>query len=526
MSILLVGLNHHTAPIALRERLALDACGLRMALEEFHCTYIEPHETASAIPHGGHNRPQRMLSECCIISTCNRFELYAVTPDTSELTDEQGWETLLQFIARLQDISVEDLRPHLYLRAGQDAVVHLMRVAAGLDSLVLGEPQILGQVNRAYKEATVTDTAGPLLSHLFMAAIGAGKRARNETDISRYTTSISHAAANLARHTLGDLSQLRVLIVGAGEMARLAGEAITMQGARHITVINRTYSSAERLAADIDGEPVLWERLHEQLTAVDLVLSATGAPHTVIHRHEVAAALAGRNGRPLAFFDVALPRDVEEAVAELPGVRCYSVDDLQAVVDDNMAQRRAEVPAVEAVVAQEAAYFHEWLLARGVVPVLVAMREQARTVAAAEVAEAMRRVRRVVPEEGEAVEAVLERMAHRLVNKLLHQPTVRLKEHAAAGDGYLYAHAVRDLFALEPQRPEPAPSKAQVQPSAAGDTLSQAADTCTSCTVCTTWPDADGAVPTETVLHAHTPCAQTDASHSLLALAQEAVYNG
>lgn len=531
MSILLVGLNHNTAPISLRERLALDPCGLRMALEEFHRTYIEPYENTSGLQHHSHNSAQRMLSECCIISTCNRFEMYAVMPDTSGLTSEQGWETLLQFIARLQDLSVEELRPHLYLHADHSAVRHLMQVAAGIDSLVLGEPQILGQVNRAYKEATLTDTAGPLLSHLFMAAIGAGKRARNETSISRHTTSISHAAANLAHQTLGDLSRLRVLVVGAGEMARLAGEAITMHGAQYVTVINRTYSSAERLAANIDGEAVVWTHLHEQLTRVDLVLSATGAPHTVIHREEVAAAMAERNGRPLAFFDVALPRDVEAAVAELPGVRCYSVDDLQAVVDENMAQRRAEIPAVEAVIAEEAAYFHEWLLERSVVPVLVAMREEARSVAAAEVAESMRRVHRVAPDESEALERVLERMAHRLVNKLLHQPTVRLKEHAAEGDGYFYAHAVRDLLALDPQRLLPAPT---AEP--AIEMPEKIVDSCTSCTACTTWsdhrphhephhePHPDKVVRSIYKFATTTPCATRNGLHPLLTLAQEAVY--
>jgi glutamyl-tRNA reductase len=384
-----------------------------------------------------------------------------------------------------------------------------MRVAAGLDSLVLGEAQILGQVNRAYRDAVLHNTAGAVLSHLFMRAIHAGKRARNETGISRYTTSISHAAANLARTRLGALDRLHALVVGAGEMARLAAEAIQMQGVGRITVINRTYSSAERLAADVGGEAVPWEQLDELLAQVDLVMSATGAPHVVIRRADAERAMVRRNGRMLAFFDVALPRDVEEEVCALSGVTCYDVDDLQDAVDENIAQRTAQTPHVEAIIAEEAVEFQEWLREREVVPVIVDMRQNAHSTARAEVAEAMRRVRNLAPESADAVEEVVERLAHRLVNKLLHEPTVRLKEHASTGDGYAYAHAVRELFALETLRP-PLHSRLDDEP-------------CTGCTICTGWPVVEASLADAFLNAVVAPCSAHEDRSYLVALAQEAV---
>jgi len=483
MSILLVGLNHNTAPIELRERLALDDCALRMAFDEFRSTYLETAREASAEPNtdGAASKPlPKALSEFCILSTCNRFEAYAVSPDSSQLSEDQALDIVIQFLSRLQNIPLAKLRPHLYIKVGQNVVTHLMRVAAGLDSLILGEPQILGQVHRAYRDARLGEVSGPVLSHLFMQAVHTGKRARSETDISRYTTSISHAAANLAGATLGDLSAQHVLVVGAGEMAQLAAAAIKNKGAQRITVINRTYSAAEQLAGSVGGDAVAWDQFHSMLQQVDLVLSATGAPHLIVHQADVAAALPARKGRPLVFFDVALPRDVEHAVAELDGVICYDVDDLQAAVDENLTQRQSEAPRVEAIIAQEAAYFHDWLLERQVVPVLVDMRQRARIIADAEVADAERRLHNLTsddPEIADAVDAVVERMAHRLVNKLLHEPTIRLKEHAAAGDGYAYADAVRDLFALKSQRPAVAPGSIAWQPSLAQPTETETAPT-------------------------------------------------
>ena len=381
-----------------------------------------------------------------------------------------------QCLADLYGIPHETLDAHLYRKADQDAVIHLMCVASGLDSLVLGEPQIQGQVHRAYAEAHAAAATGPILSHLCTQAIHAGKRARTETAISRHTTSISHAAANLARMKLGNLAQTSALIVGAGEMAQLAAHAMQMQGAGAIHVINRTFASAQKLADDVDGRAAPWHELPAMLAQVDLVITATGAPHTVIHRTDVLTALAQReeaDGRPLMFIDVAVPRDVDATVATLPSVICYDVDDLQTAVDANLAQREAEVPKVEAIIYEEVIDFEDWLRGREVAPTIIDLRRKARAIAAAEVAEASRRV-------SEADVQVLERLAHRLVNKLLHEPTIQLKAQAAEGEGHAYAHTVRELFALDEAAPDAqetaARRKQPAQPADAPPAVSQPSD--------------------------------------------------
>ena len=438
MPILLIGLNHKTAPVEVREKLELSGCRLRVALEAL--TSI-----GRSMPRDGQS-VATTIREAVILSTCNRLEVYAVATGSDIV---QGWAAIEHCLADLHGIPHETLDAHLYRKADQDSVVHLMQVSSGLDSLVLGEPQIQGQVHRAYAEAHAAAATGPILSHLCTQAVHAGKRARTETDISRHTTSISHAAANLARMKLGDLQQISALILGAGEMAQLAAHAMHMQGTGSIHVINRTLSTAEALAQEVAGQAAPWHALAEMLSQVDVVVTATGAPHTVIHRTDVLTALEQRaphsarvHGRPLVFIDVAVPRDVDEGVADLPGVICHDVDDLQTAVDANLSQREAEVPKVEAIIHEEVTDFEDWLCGREVVPTIVDLRRKARAIADAEVAQASRRV-------SEADVAVLERLAHRLVNKLLHEPTIQLKAQAAEGEGHAYAHVVRELFALD-----------------------------------------------------------------------------
>lgn len=429
MPVILVGLNHRTAPIELREQLSLAGCKLDAALDEL----------SGRLPVGG-SGVSGALHEGVILSTCNRLEIYATANDAAA-----GWAAIEAFLTGLHGVSPGALAPHLYRKAGEEAVLHLMHVAAGLDSMVLGEPQILGQVTSALEAARRAGASGPALSTLFAHAAHAGKRARTETDISRYTMSVSHAAALLLERKIGSLAEANVLLVGAGEMAEVAARALEGRGAAHVRCINRTYSSAEALARRLGGRAMNWYYLPEALAWADGVLAATGAPHTVIDAGDVGSALPVRDGRPLTLVDIAVPRDVEEAVGNMPGVSLYDIDDLQSAVDDNLAQRQAAIPDVDAICAEEVACYMDWLRSRGAVPTITDLRQKANEVAEAEVERALNRLDGL----SEREQDVIGMMAHRIVNKLLHEPTVRLREHAANGNGLDYAHTVRDLFALE-----------------------------------------------------------------------------
>jgi glutamyl-tRNA reductase len=435
MHIILIGLNHQTAPVALREQLSLASCGVKMALEDLPvCLQPQPGGPGTA-------GCDRDLIEAVIISTCNRLEVYAVV-GCEAVT---GWQMVESYLARLQGVPQAELRPHLYFLEGHEAVDHLFRVAAGLDSMILGEPQILGQVTSALSAAQNSKTSGPILSHLFERAVHAGKRARAETEIGRHTTSTSHAAVQLVRDKLGSLDQVHVLVVGAGEMADVAAHALRDQGVRQLTFINRTYARAEELARQFQGRALNWYHLPAALAMADAVVTATGAPHIVIHHDDVAQIMQQRAHRPLLFVDIAVPRDVEEAVGRLPGVFRHDIDDLQTAVDANLAQRQAAVPTVEAIIAEEKARFEEWLQGRQVLPVLVELRRKTRAIADTELERYLPRLEELDPQ----YQALVARLVHRIVNKVLHEPTVRLKASAADGNGSEYAQAVRELFGLE-----------------------------------------------------------------------------
>lgn len=419
MSIVLVGLNHRTATVDVRERYSLTDEGQQRLLRQL-------------ISSDG-------LHECALISTCNRLELYAVGEDAERIN------------RRLRDL-VDALYPlpdeQLYIRRDSDAAHHLMRVAAGLDSLILGEPQILGQVADALRFAQLAETAGPTLSGLFTRAIHAGKRARTETEIARHTVSVAHAAALLAANATPDLPERQALIVGAGEMAEMAGRALQAHGAQHIQLISRTYTHAADTAGRLGAEPLEWAQLRRALAQADVVVSATRSPHTVIQAEDVLPILAGREV-PVVLVDIAVPRDVDAAVAALPGVQLYDIDDLNLVIDQHRAHRQAAAARVEAIVTEEVTTFSEWLNGRQVAPVIVDLRRKAEAVAAAEVEQALRRLGHLGPREQD----IVMQMAQRIVNKLLHEPTRCLRSHAGTPEGSDYAQAVRDLFALAESEP-------------------------------------------------------------------------
>jgi glutamyl-tRNA reductase len=429
LAVVLIGLNHRTAPVGLREKLSLAGCSLRMALEEMR-NMAHDHEAGA----------EGAIGEAAILSTCNRLELYASAHRPGE-----GFEKLQSFLGGLQNVADVELAPHLYRHANEDAVAHLMRVACGLDSQILGEPQILGQVAQAFEDARAAGTTGPILSHLFAQAVHIGKRARTETAISRHTTSVSHVGAQRVIDQLSSFTtSRRVLVVGIGEMAMLAAETLRRSGPMELTFINRTYQRAESAANAMQGRALAWHQLEEGLVWADAVVCATGAPHTVLYRKDIEDVLARRGGRRLVIVDVSVPRDVEDTVRGLPAVMYHDIDDLQCVLDAHMDLRRAAIPEVEAIIREGGAQFSEWYSARQVTPVIRNLREWAQSVAADELEHTLSRL----PGADEHTRQIVGRLAHRLVNRLLHEPTTRLRLQAADGNGYGYAHAVRELFAL------------------------------------------------------------------------------
>jgi glutamyl-tRNA reductase len=393
--LVLVGISHHVAPVELRERVAL------------------PLDRAAALA--------RQLGDAVCLSTCNRTELYLAGE-----RDDHALRTL-------EEIAGEPLGPVAYRMHDEAAAVHLFRVSAGLDSLVPGESEILGQVKAAYERASV----GPLLDRVFRQALQLGKRVRSETAIGESPASVPSAAAALAEQVFGDLDGRRVLLVGAGRIGELAAGSLSARGATIAYVVNRSSEVASTLATRFGAEPLESGRIAEKLSEVDVVLTSTTAPEFVVRATDVPA----RRRQPLFFIDIAVPRDVDPSVHELEGCYLYDIDDLEAVVAETLAGRRAEAESAELLVVEEASRFREWQASLDVVPAITSLRAHAEEIRIAELA----KLGDLPEHERQLVEAVTAQM----LNKLLHLPTVRMKEAAQEADGVAYAEAVRHLFGLE-----------------------------------------------------------------------------
>jgi glutamyl-tRNA reductase len=407
MNLVLVGTSHRLAPVEVRERVALDldaAAGLAQQLAD-----------------GG---------EAVCLSTCNRTELYLAHADPDQAEKRAG--------AALGEGEIE-----LYRLRGEAAALHLFRVAAGLDSLVPGEGEILGQVRDAYEAGA----CGPVLDRLFRQALHAGKKVRSETAIGESPASISSAAAALAQQVFGELDGCRVLLIGAGEVSELAARSLAARGASIAAVSSRTPERAESLAGRFDGRAVRFDQLDDELAEADVVVSATSTPGYVL----TAEQIPERKGRPLFLIDLAVPRDVDPAAAELDGCYLYDIDDLQAVVSESLSGRWREAARAEALVADEVGRFRDWQASLDVVPAIASLRERAESIRSGELAKAEGRLGGLSESERRTVES----LTTQIVNKLLHVPIVRLKE-AAATDGAGYVEAARHLFGLgEEERVNP-----------------------------------------------------------------------
>jgi glutamyl-tRNA reductase len=421
MHLVLVGTSYRRAPVELRELLAYDRELRRGALE----------------------RLSSDGSEAAVLSTCNRTEVYLAAPDV-----EGAEERIHAELASLSHLSRTELAPALYTLVDGAAALHLFRVAAGLDSMVPGEAQILGQVREAYGAAREGDAAGRVLHRLFRQALRVGKRVRTETAIGENPASVSAAAAELAERVFDELTGRRVLVLGAGKTSDLTAANLVSRGVGEIVVANRSPERAEALARRFNGRGVGLEDVVGELERADVVVASTSSQGYLLSAQQVTGAMRARRGRPIFFIDIAVPRDVDPAVNDLDGCYLYDIDDLERVVAESVAGREEEAVRAEAIASVEADAFRAWQLSLDVVPAIASLRERAEAIRRAELERAAGRLQSLSPSQRRAVES----LTAQIVNKLLHQPTVRMKEAAAAADGVLYADAVRHLFALEEDR--------------------------------------------------------------------------
>jgi glutamyl-tRNA reductase len=419
MRIVVVGVDHTTAPIELRERLA---CSSRQIPQVLHAA-------------------SKVVQECVLLSTCNRVELYAVCDEAS-----QGCADLLCVLSQMRQVPDDVLASHSYAFIDQEAVTHLFGVTCGLYSLVPGEPQIQGQVVEALEIAQGSGYTGPVLSALFRAAVVTGKRARSETGISRNAASISHVAVQLARRLFPRLQDANVLLVGTGKMSELAARNLCDNGAQRLVIVNRTQAHAIDLANALQATHRSFHELPEALIEADVVISSTRAPRAIILPELMREVMSRRAGRSLLLIDIALPRDVDPAVTELPGIYLYNLDDLQAEVNRGIHLRLQEAERVKNIVAEEATSFEHWLASLSVSGTITDLRQHVDALRQQELA---RTIKQLSPGLSEREVAAVQELTTRLVNKLLHTPTRRLKDAAAAGQGHVYAEAMRYLFGLE-----------------------------------------------------------------------------
>lgn len=425
MNIIVVGLSHHSSPVELREKLAFDSSRIEEPLREL-----------LSLP---------AIAEGIIVSTCNRVEVYAVTRDIAA-----GIAQIRRFLAEYHALPFDVVEPHLYGYHGEQAIRHVFRVASSLDSMVVGEPQVLGQIKAAYSYAAEYKASGLILNRFLHKAFSVAKRIRTETRIATAAVSISFAAVELAKKIFGDLSDKAVLLIGAGEMGELAAKHFVSAGVSDVLVANRTLARGERLAEEFGGHAVRFDDLIDHLHKADIVLSSTGASHYIIGPKAVAEVLRRRKLRPMFFIDIAVPRDIDPEVNELENIYLYNTDDLQGVVENNLEQRRGEAQKAEEIVAGEIGQFAAWLASLEVVPTIVALRDRFDEVRRTELAKSLASWKDLAPEE----QRRLESLTTAIINKLLHAPINVLKMPGQGNRTDLYLDALRSLFNLFPEMPD------------------------------------------------------------------------
>lgn len=420
MLIAVIGVNHRTAPLEVREKLSFPEHGMSEGLKRLQ-----------SLPG---------IDGCAILSTCNRTEIY-IAP--TEL--DSGMSSVWTFLSEKSGLDISEIKNYTFCHTLYDAIRHLFRVVAGLDSMILGETQILGQVKRTYEMALEASTTNVVLNTLFQQAITTGKRVRTETGIDQNPVSIPYAAVELAKQSLGTLDGRSVLVIGAGEMSELTVVNLVANGVSSVIVSNRSYDRAVQLAEKFNGLAVKFDLLFHYMSQADIVISSTAAQHYIIKQHDMQKVMNQRPGKNITIIDIAVPRDIDPAVREIAGVSLYDVDALQNVVDANLAERRKAAVAAEGIIEEELDEFMRWLSTRFVVPTITGLKKMAEEIKQRELCRAFNRLGDL----DDRQRKIISSLANSVVNQLLHNPVIKLKQVALTPEGHLYTEIMQNLFNLE-----------------------------------------------------------------------------
>ncbi|MBI5285965.1 MAG: glutamyl-tRNA reductase [Deltaproteobacteria bacterium] len=423
MNIIIVGISHNTAPVEIRERFSFSPG-----------TIQEPLKRLSSV-----------VNEGVILSTCNRVEIIAASPVL-----EKGVWQVKKFLSDFHNTPLEQLDEYLYIHTEEDAVRHLFRVAAGLDSMVLGEPQILGQVKDAYGYAVESRTAGLIISKLFHRAFSVAKRIRTETGIGTSAVSVSYAAVELAKKIFSSLDGKVIILIGAGEMAELAARHLLTNGVGEIIVANRTYERAVEVARGFKGTPIMLREFGHYLKRADIVITSTAAPMFIIGPAQVEEVLRERKNRPMFFIDISVPRNIDPLINNLDNAYLYNIDDLQGVVEANLKERAKEAKRAEAIIEEAIGKFYRWVKSLDVVPTIVSLRRRFEEIRKGELEKVLSSINGLSEKDIKALES----MTRAIVNKILHDPITHLKKESHTVDGDFYIEAARRLFDLDDEEVE------------------------------------------------------------------------
>jgi len=419
-NLVMVGVNHKTTPVEIREKLAFSPG----KIEDSLAALLDLPE----------------IVEHIIISTCNRVEIYARVRDV-----EKGIRRLKEFICDFHDLPLDGMDGYFYSFRNHQTVEHLFKVSSSLDSMVIGEPQILGQVKEAYNHARSLQSTGAVLNQLFEKAFNVAKRVREETGIADNAVSVSYAAVELARKIFDDLEQHTIMLVGTGEMAELAAKHIISYGAKTVYVVSRTYERAVSLAKTLNGSALSFEKFRDEMHRADIVISSTGAPHFIIQKELIEKVIQQRKHKPMFFIDIAVPRDIEPEVNDLENVYLYDIDDLQAVVTANLKEREKEAENAKQIIRHEVSKFNDWMESLDAVPTIVEIRGRAEAIRLREVERTLKKMKHLSGEDAHN----LHHMTRSIINKILHKPTVNLKKQAQTKEGQDVLRTVRRLFHLD-----------------------------------------------------------------------------
>ncbi|MBI5681594.1 MAG: glutamyl-tRNA reductase [Deltaproteobacteria bacterium] len=420
MNIIIVGLSHKTAPVEIREKLSFPAETIAVSLNKL-CS-------------------NSSINEGVIVSTCNRVEIFAITPDV-----EKGLWQVKRFLSEYHNVQIDALEEHLYTYTGDGAVQHLFKVAAGLDSMVIGEPQIFGQIKDAYGYAVQYKTAGIIINKLFHKAFSVAKRIRTETNIGSSAVSISYAAVELARKIFGKMEGKAAMLIGAGEMAELAARHLLNNGVNEILIANRSYERAVEMARTFKGTPIMFREFGHYLKRVDVVIVSTAAPRYIIMPIQIEDVIKERKNKPMFFIDISVPRNIDPLINNIDNVYLYNIDDLQGVIEANLKERQKEARLAENITHDEVAKFCRWIKSLNVVPTIISLRKKFDEIKKGELNEALSSLKDLSDEQKKTIE----KMADAIIKKVMHDPVTHLKKESHNIEGDFYIEAARKLFDLD-----------------------------------------------------------------------------